>query len=256
MAVFFAAACVLLPGSISASEVRLFAAASTATAVQDLEAIFEAEAAHADKVRTSFAASSVLAKQLSHGAPADVFLSASLQWMDFAIAQNAVDGNSVVHLLSNKLQLIAPVGAEWNVHIEPGFDLLGALGGGYLAIGDPDHVPAGIYARQALESLGVWKSVSGRLARAANARATLVLVERAEATAGIVYATDAAISKKVMVKGRFPPAYHDPIVYPVALTSPTPSAAVRRFFEFLASNRARDIWRLNGFELANSARER
>jgi molybdate transport system substrate-binding protein len=238
-------------GFAQAADVRIFAAASTATAVQELARKFE-DTFPGQRIRASFAASSVLAKQIVNAAPADIFLSASRQWMKYVVAENAVDKGSVVDLLSNRLTLIAPKDANWTIEIAPDFDILSILDGGYLAIGDPDHVPAGIYARQALEGLGVWPKLSGRIARAANVRAALVLVERAEVSAGIVYATDAAISDKIVVKGEFPPVYHDCIVYPVALVRTEPPIAVRRFFDFLSSDYAHRIWKSNGFELVNS----
>lgn len=253
---FSVAAFGLMPAAkTQADEIRLFAAASTTTAVLDIVSEFEKR--HLDeRVKTSFAASSVLAKQLVNGAPADIFLSASRQWMDYVAARNAVDAPSVVDLLSNRLVLIAPLGAEWMIRIEPGFDLLGVLGGGYLALGDPDHVPAGIYARQALEAMGVWPRLTNRVARAANVRAALVLVERAEVNAGIVYATDAMISRKVVVKGEIPKAFHDPIAYPAALVTTNPASAVKRFFGFLSSSLAQELWKRNGFELANAGSPR
>lgn len=238
--------------SAQAGEVLIFGAASTTTALQDLIGSFQAKFPD-DRVVSSFASSSTLAKQVANGAPADIFLSASRQWMDFVVERKAVDAGSVVELLTNRLVLIAPADTDWTLSIGASADLLGRLlDGGYLAMGDPDHVPAGIYGRQALTSLGLWEGLSGRVARAANVRAALVLVERGEAAAGVVYATDAAISRKVRVIGTFPESSHTPIIYPAALIDADPSEPVRRFFDFMRAPEAVEAWRRQGFSLFGS----
>ena len=169
-------------GRAHGDEVTIFAAASTTNAVTDLANAFERRGAIG--VRPVFAASSTLAKQIAHGAPADLFLSASPAWMDYLDAKDALAPGSRVDLLSNRLVLIAPRDSGLSLTVEPGFPLAEALGGGRLAIGDPAHVPAGIYAKAALLSLGVWDAVGPRAAAAANVRAAMALVERGAAAAG------------------------------------------------------------------------
>ena len=203
-----------------------------------------------DKVVASYASSSTLAKQIANGAPADIFVSANEKWMDYLVEHKVVDTATRRDLLTNRLVLIAPADTQWSLVIGPGFRLAELLGGGHLAMGDPDHVPAGIYGRQALTSLGIWESVSPRVARAADVRAALVLVERGEAKAGVVYATDAAITKKVRVVSVFPETSHPPIRYPVAIVAGKKTEEVSRFFAFLASEQARGIYERYGFGLA------
>ncbi len=244
--------CIAIPSH--AAEIRLFAAASTTTAVQEVIRLYQAGNPD-DRVLPSFAASSTLAKQVVNGAPADIFLSASRQWIDYVVAEGAADPAAATDLLGNRLVLIAPADTTWSLEIGPGMDLAGRLGDGYLAMGDPDHVPAGIYGREALTALGLWRDLSPRVARAANVRAALVLVERGEAAAGIVYATDAAISRKVRVVGVFPPSSHSPIVYPAAVIAGAATPEVDRFFRFLASPEARKAWTRQGFTLLTGAQE-
>ncbi len=237
-----------------ASEVRLFAAASTTTAMNDVIARYEASGG--GRVVASYASSSTLAKQIANGAPADIFVSANENWMDYLVENKAVDIASRRDLLTNHLVLIAPAGTTWSLAIGPGFGLAGLLGDGHLAMGDPDHVPAGIYGRQALTSLGVWDAVSRRVARAADVRAALVLVERGEAAAGVVYATDAAITGKVRVVSVFPETSHPPICYPMAVVAGRGSEEVGQFFRFLASEQARGIYERYGFGLAAASSSR
>ena len=167
----------------------MFAAASLTNALNEVGQAFEQKEKHT--VRFSFASSSTLAKQIENGAPAHLFLSADLDWMDYLDQRKLIVDGSRVNLLGNRLVLIAPVSSPLKVDLKPGIDLAGLLSGGLLATGDPDHVPVGKYARQALEKLGAWKGIEGRIARADSVRAALALVERAECPLGIVYATDA-----------------------------------------------------------------
>ncbi len=231
-----------------AEEVTIFAAASTTNAVTDLANAFERR--DSIGVRPVFAASSTLAKQIAHGAPADIFLSASPAWMDYLAARDRLAPGSRLELLSNRLVLIAPLDSELSLTIAPGFPLAEALGGGRLAIGDPAHVPAGIYAKAALQALEVWDAVGPRAAAAANVRAALALVERGAAAAGIVYATDAALSRRVRVVAAFPPESHPPIVYPLALVAGRDGAAATAFREFLQGPEAAGIFRSHGFVVA------
>ncbi len=240
-----------------AEEVTIFAAASTANAVNEVVERYEATLAEPTgnglAVRPVFAASSTLAKQIAQGAPADLFLSASVAWMDYLAQRQAITAASRIDLLGNRLVLISSAESPLTLTIEPEFPLAEALDGGRLAIGDPAHVPAGIYAKAALETLGVWPTVAGRTARAADVRAALALVDRGEAAAGIVYQSDTAISRRVRVAGVFPRTSHPPITYPLALVAERPSPAVERFYRFLRGPEAAAIFRRHGFQSPGDA---
>ena len=230
-----------------AEQVTIFAAASTTNAVTDVANAFEQGSEI--KVTPVFAASSTLAKQIAHGAPADLFLSASLDWMDYLEARAALESGSRRDLLGNDLVLVVPRDSALSLSIAPGFALAEALGERRLAIGDPAHVPAGLYAKAALVTLGVWQAVEPRIAAAANVRAALALVERRAAVAGIVYATDAAISRRVRVAATFPQDSHPPIVYPLGITAGRDGPAVRAFAAFLHGEEAAAIFRGHGFRV-------
>jgi len=225
--------------------VLVFAAASLANVIADLDQAFTARTGI--RVTTSLAASSTLAKQVEAGAPADVYFSADLQWMDYLQQRGLLRAGSRRDVVGNSLVLIAPAASPLRVRIAPGFDLAKLLGGGRLAVADPDSVPAGIYAREALQKLGVWNSVVPRLVRAENVRAALAYVARADAPLGIVYRTDALVEPRVRVVGVFPADSHPPIVYPIALT-PAASPAAARFLAFITGAAARPIFRKWGFE--------
>lgn len=235
-----------LVGAASAQQVTVFAAASTGNALSEIGRAFEAKGG--GKVGFSFAASSALAQQIEQGAPAHVYLSADEPWMAYAVRKGLVDPATRVNLLGNRLVLIAPSDSPVNeATIAPGFPLARLLGGGRLVVGDPDHVPVGIYARQALDTLGVWGEVKDRLARTESARAALALVERGEVPLGIVYATDAAASVKIKVVGRFPADSHPPVTYPVALVAGQANPAAKAFLDYLRSAEAKAVWRKHGF---------
>jgi molybdate transport system substrate-binding protein len=201
----------------SEQAITVFAAASLTNALQDLGDAFTKDTSI--PVRFSFAASSALARQIENGARADVFFSADLEWMDYLQARNLIQAASRHDLLGNQLVLIAPVDSRINLKIAPHFALAGALGKSRLATGDPDSVPVGRYAHEALANLGVWDQVAPRLVRADSVRAALAFVDRGEAALGIVYATDAMIDKNVRVVDVFPADSHMPIIYPAALTN-------------------------------------
>jgi molybdate transport system substrate-binding protein len=222
----------------------VFAAASLSDALEDVNAAYLADTGQ--PVRASFAASSVLAKQIEAGAPADVFFPADREWMDYLEQRGLINRGSRRDLLGNALVLIAPADSALQLTIAPGFDLRRALGGGRLATGDPDSVPVGKYARAALTKLGVWERVSDRLVRAENVRTALEYVARAEAPLGIVYETDAQAEKRVRVVAVFPADSHPPITYPLALTARARAPAAR-YAEFLSSDAARRIFERRGF---------
>jgi len=219
----------------------VFAAASLKNALDEISAT------SALKPTISYAASSALARQIESGAPAAVFVSADLDWMDYLDRRKLIQPGTRRNLLGNKLVLIAPAGSNVNAPIRKGFDLAALLGSGRLSLGDPRHVPAGKYAKQALETLGVWDSVSGRLAPAENVRVALALVARGEAPLGIVYATDAASEPRVRVAGIFPDGSHVPIVYPAALISGAREPEAAAFLLLLSSPAAARIFQKHGF---------
>src|ERR1700688_1109375 len=196
--------------------ITVFAAASLTNVLQELGDGFTKTTSI--PVRFSFAARSALARQIENGSPADVFLSADLEWMDYLQTHNLIQPDSRHNVIGNRLVLIAPTDSKIKLKIEPGFALADALGKGRLATGDPDAVPAGRYAREALTTLGVWAEVADRLVRADSVRSALAFVDRGEAPLGIVYDTDALIDKHVRVVDVFPDNSHLPIVYPIALT--------------------------------------
>ena len=224
----------------------VFAAASTTEAVLETTAAFVAVHPGVEVV-TSFASSSTLARQIENGAPANIFLSANPDWMDYLEDGGHVATGLRVELLQNRIVLIAPADSNLDIPITPGFVLAEVLAGGRLAMGDPDHVPAGIYGKAALQTLGVWNEVAPLTARTADVRAVLALVERSEAVAGIVYATDAAITSRVRIVGTFPESSHPPIIYPVVIVRGGDSASARAFLAFLRSDTAALVFRQFGF---------
>jgi molybdate transport system substrate-binding protein len=226
------------------TELTVFAASSLTNVMDEVGAAFTK--ATARPVRFSYAASSALARQIESGAGADVFFSADLEWMDYLQSRNLIQEASRRDVVGNHLVLIAPAGSKLELKIAPNFALLSALDGGRLATGDPDSVPVGRYARAALMNLGVWNAVADRLVRADNVRSSLAFVERSEAPLGIVYATDAAIDRRVRVVDVFPENTHPPIRYPIALTKAAkPEAA--RFVEYMNGADAQELFKKYGF---------
>lgn len=228
-----------------ARPVTIFAAASASNVINAVAAAFQAQGGA--QVRPVFASSSTLARQITQGAPADLYLSANERWMDFVADRGFLAPGSRIDLLANRLVLIAPARHAFEIAVEPGFAIDQAIGRGHVAMGDPSHVPAGIYAKAALERLGVWERIKDKAAFAADVRAALALVERGEARAGIVYATDAAMSSKVVVAGRFPRESHPPIVYPLGIVAGRQHKEVEDFYRFLRSPQAGAIFRAHGF---------
>jgi molybdate transport system substrate-binding protein len=200
------------------------------------------------KVSGVYAASSALARQIEQGAPADVFISADREWMDYLEHKKLVAGATRFDLLRNRLALIAPASSAAALRIAPGFGLAAALGKDRLAMADPLSVPAGKYGKAALEALGVWKAVEGKVASAGDVRGALLLVARGEAPYGIVYSTDAAVESKVRVIDLFPEGTHPPIVYPAALTAESRNAAAQPFLRALREPAARAVFERYGFK--------
>jgi len=224
--------------------ITVFAAASLTNALQYLGDGFTKETSI--PVRFSFAASSALARQIENGAPADIFFSADLEWMDYLQSRNLIQRDTRHDVLGNRLVLIAPSDSLVKLKIEPNFALAAALGKGRLATGDPDSVPVGRYAREALTTLGVWSSVEGHLVRADSVRSALAFVDRGEAQLGIVYETDALIDKRVRVVDVFPASSHLPIKYPVALTTAAKGGAAK-FLAYIRGPAGELAFKANGF---------
>lgn len=239
-----ASALVLAPALAQPKRVTVFAAASLNDVLSTIGNRYESETG--SHVTFSFAASSTLARQIEASAGADMFISADTAWMDYLDNKGLVKHGTRRNLLGNHLVLIAPAASTTSLKIAPHFTLAAALGGGRLSIADPESVPAGEYARQALTSLGVWNNVADRLASAENVRVALTYVARGEAPLGIVYSTDAISEPGVRVVGTFPDNTHAPIVYPAALTKDAqPGAAA--FLRFLSRRDAAAIFARAGF---------
>jgi molybdate transport system substrate-binding protein len=225
--------------------ITVFAAASLKNALDEVNAAFTKSSGI--KVVASYAASSALMKQIENGAPADVFASADLDWMDYSAQKKLIKDDTRVNLLGNRLVLIAPTDSKLdNVSIAPGFDLAKLAGDGRIVTGDVRAVPVGKYAKAALEKLGAWAAAEPKFAMTENVRAALTLVARGEAALGIVYETDAKVEPNVKIIGAFPADSHPPIVYPVALTVNAKSDA-GQYLAFLQSRAAKAIFEAHGF---------
>jgi molybdate transport system substrate-binding protein len=226
--------------------VTVFAASSLTDVLEEVGKAYKADTGI--PVRFSFAASSALARQIESGAPAEAFVSADQQWMDYLAARNLIQPATRADIVTNSLVLVAPAGSTLQLQIAPGFALARALGDrGRIATGDPATVPVGKYARDALEALGVWNSVAGRMVPAENVRAALNFVALGEVPLGIVYATDARGNAKVRVVDTFPATSHDPITYPAAVTT-RGGAEAGNFVQFLRGATARAIFARYGFK--------
>jgi molybdate transport system substrate-binding protein len=238
----------LFAADANGSGIMVFAAASLTNVLQELGDEFSNESSI--PIRFSFAASSTLARQIENGSPADIFFSADIEWMDYLQARKLIQSPSRHDVLGNELVLIAPADSKIVLKIGPGFALAAALGKGRLATGDPDSVPVGRYAMQALTSLGVWNEVSERLVRADSVRSALAFVDRGEAMLGIVYATDALIDKNVRVVDVFPEDSHMAIIYPIALTR-AGNADAARFLNFIRGPAGAIVFKRYGFTPLN-----
>jgi molybdate transport system substrate-binding protein len=244
-----------LPGVVRAQGggMVVFAAASLKNALDEIAAAWAKDTGK-PAPRISYAASSALARQMEQGAPADLFISADLDWMDYAAGKNLIRPDSRFNLLGNNIVLIAPRDSRTTTLALTGGDLAKALAGGKLSMGNVDAVPAGKYGKAALEKLGAWTSVKDSIAQAENVRAALLLVARGEAPLGIVYGTDAAAEPGVKVVATFPEDSHPPITYPAALTRESKNADAKSFLDFLRSAKARAVFEKQGFTvLAKSA---
>ena len=242
------AAAALMSGAARAETVTVFAAASLKNALDEVGAAY---AKTGGEARFSYAASSAIARQIEQGAPADLFFSADLDWMDYAAKKKLIRPDSRVSLLANRIVLVAGKDAAAKLELKFGVDVAGALGAGRLAMGNVDSVPAGKYGKAALEKLGAWDKVKDKIAQADNVRAALLLVSRGEAPLGIVYATDAAAEPQVKVVATFPEDSHPPIVYPVAVTKDSANPDAQALLTYLRSPAARPIFEKQGFTVLN-----
>jgi molybdate transport system substrate-binding protein len=234
-----------LPAQAQFHDVLVFAAASLKDALDEANSLFLFE--NGSGVKVSYGASSALARQIENGAPADVFISADNDWMDYLAERKLIKPDTREKFLGNKLVLVAPANSNVSLTIGPNFPLEQALGSGRLAIADPAAVPAGKYGKAALEKLGVWGSVAGKLAPAQDVRAALVLVSRGEAPLGIVYQTDAAADKNVKVIATFPESSHPPIVYPMAILANSTNGVTSVYMQYLLSPKAEPFFEKRGF---------
>lgn len=225
--------------------VTVFAAASLKNALDDINAAWKDETGK--EAAISYAGSSALARQIEEGAPADVFISADLDWMAYLSEKNLTQKDTEINLLGNRIVLIAPADSTAQIEIAPGFDLAGALGDERLAMANIDSVPAGKYGKASLTGLGVWDAVEGKVAQAENVRAAMALVAAGEAPFGIVYQTDAAADDTVKIIAAFPEDTHDPIIYPAALTAEATAADAAAFLDYLKTQKARELFEKQGF---------
>jgi molybdate transport system substrate-binding protein len=233
------------PAAAADKTLTVFAAASMKNALDDIDAAFTARTGV--KVNASYAASSTLAKQIEQGAPADIFVSADSDWMDYAVGKKTINEATRVNLLGNSIVLIAPKESKIdNVTISPNFDLAKLAGDGKIATGDVKAVPVGKYAKAALEKLGAWQAAEPKFAMADSVRAALILVARGEAVLGIVYSTDAKVEPGVKIVGTFPPDSHPPIIYPVAATT-TATGEAKDYLDYLHSSAAKAVLEKYGF---------
>jgi molybdate transport system substrate-binding protein len=223
--------------------ITVFAAASMKNALDHANEAFGRD------VSVSYAASSTLAKQIEAGAPADIFISADLDWMAYLSQRKLVKEETRTDWLSNRIVLVAAKGLAKPVEIGPDLDLASLLAGGRLAIGEPISVPAGKYAKAALEKLGLWSGVENNVASAESVRAALALVSRGEAPYGIVYQTDAAADPNVAVVATFPAESHPPIIYPIAILSESNSPDAATYLDYLTSEKAAPFFEREGFTM-------
>lgn len=244
---FAAALALAMPAAAPAAaqeNVTIFAAASMKNALDAVAANWTG-----GNATISYAASSALARQIEQGAPADIFVSADLDWMKYLSEKNLTKKDTETRLLGNRIVLIATADFAGAATLEKGFDLAGLLAGGRLAMANVDSVPAGKYGKAALETLGMWDAVSGSIAQAENVRAAMALVSTGEAPLGIVYATDAAADPRVKVLATFPEGSHPAIIYPVAVLAEAKSAAAAGFLRYMQTDSARKVFEGQGFSV-------
>ncbi|ARJ67119.1 molybdate ABC transporter substrate-binding protein [Magnetospirillum sp. ME-1] len=231
-----------------AEDVVVFAAASLTNALNEIGESFAARTGH--RMVASYAASSALAKQVEQGAPGQVFASADLKWMDYLAGKALINPETRFNLLGNTLVLVAPADSRLGrIELSPKTDIAALAGPGRIATGNPDSVPVGLYFKQAMERAGQWTAVEPKIAATDSVRAALAFVERGEVPLGVVYATDAAVSKKVKVVGVFPESMHDPITYPFALVAGKETPAARALLDYIRGPEAKGVFAKYGFKI-------
>ena len=241
-----------LPVAAQGADPVIFAAASLKNALDEINAQWQHQTGR--KAVISYGASPALARQIEHGAPADMFISADLDWMDYVQQRNLVRTDTRSNLLGNRIVLIASRDSSVSIRIVPGFNMSRLLGNGRLAMADTNSVPAGRYGKAALEALGVWPSVQKQIAQSENVRAALLLVSRGEAPLGIVYQTDAAADANVKIVDAFPESTHPAIVYTIALTAASRHADAAAILAYLKSATAKPLWEKQGFSVIEARR--
>jgi molybdate transport system substrate-binding protein len=242
------------PAVAQGKDPLVFAAASLKNALDEIAGQWQR--ATGKKAVISYAASNTLIKQIEAGAPADIFISADLDWMDYGQQKNLIKPDTRINLLGNRLVLAAPKDSPLRVDVRPGFELAATLKGGRLAMANVDAVPAGKYGKAALAKLGVWDSVKDKIAQTENVRAALLLVSRGEAPLGIVYQTDAASDPSVKIVGTFPEDTHPPITYPFALTRESSNPDAVALLDYIRSPAARAVFERHGFTVLASGGQR
>jgi molybdate transport system substrate-binding protein len=242
----FVLSAAVAPATAQDTKLTVFAAASLKNALDEVNKAYTA-ANGGKEVATSYAGSNALAKQIEEGAPADVFISADLAWMDYLEGKKLIKDGTRSSLLGNRIVLIAPKDSSSAVKLAQGVDLTSAVGDGKLAMANTDSVPAGKYGKAALEKLGAWDGVKDKVAQAENVRAALLLVSRGEAPFGIVYKTDAASDPGVKIVDTFPAETHPPIVYPAAVIAATKNADAEAYLKFLRTPEAAAAFEKQGF---------
>lgn len=230
-----------------AEDVNVFAAASLKTALDDVAKVWKTQSG--EDIVATYGSTATLAKQIAEAAPADIFISADLAWMDDVAKKNLIKPESRKNLVGNTLVLVAAAGTDLKVELEKDSNLAASLGDEKLAVGDVKSVPAGKYAKAALENLGLWAGVESNLVMQENVRSALALVARGEAKLGIVYGSDAMAESKVQVVANFPGTSHKPIVYPAAIIAASTNPDAQTFLDFLFSEEAQLIFKANGFTL-------
>jgi molybdate transport system substrate-binding protein len=243
-----------MPAGAQTQPPVIFAAASLKTALDEVASLWVKETG-LPALRIAYAGSNALARQIEQGAPADLFLSADLDWMDVLAAKNLIRPETRLNLLGNRIALVVPAESKVEFRFQPGASLAPLLAGGRLSTANVESVPAGKYAKAAFEKLGLWGSVKDHLAQAENVRAALLLVARGEAPLGVVYTTDAAADPKVRILATFPEDSHPPILYPAAIVAESKNPLAARFLEFLRGAGARAVFERNGFMLPTSPRQ-
>ena len=242
---------VFSPLSFSKERVLVFAASSMGSALDEIIKQYKKETGK--KVTVSYGASSALSRQLVQGSPADIFISANQGWMDYAIEHKVINEKTHTPWLKNALVLISCEPKFKTVNINEK-EISAALGDSRIAIAHPQHVPAGIYAKSALNYFQLWSVFKKKMAFSNTARAALALVERQEAPLGIVYYSDAKASSKVNIVARFPSIAHDEIIYPIAMTYSAGASALA-FFDYLHSKKAQEVLVNNGFIVMPAIKE-